>query len=249
MADFGLARVANGTSFTSHRGNMKPLLLDNQDTTTLAELGRASLQIVHDLKNQINGLKLYATFLRKRMERSERPLDERETVAKLISGLDRAAGDMTTLVRLGRPVELRRSRADLSKIVESAIGKSSGLLPYELSFNLDSNSDSFEGEFDVQAMTEALEAVTEGAVGLSRTRNDTLALSVHLRQNSSNGSPTAILEWTGITITDGTDPFHSLNGSAGLRLALAAKIIEAHQGSTEQEPDRLRVRLPLKQGL
>src|SRR5215216_5759907 len=87
---------------------MKPLKSEVTDAQTLAELGRASVQIVHDLKNQLNGLKLYATFLRKRMEKSQRPEDERETVAKLIQGLERAASDMTTLVRLGRPVELRR---------------------------------------------------------------------------------------------------------------------------------------------
>src|SRR5829696_4029361 len=87
---------------------MKPVKSEVTDSSALEELGRASVQIVHDLKNQLNGLKLYATFLRKRMEKTERPEDERETVAKLIQGLERAASDMTTLVRLGRPVELRR---------------------------------------------------------------------------------------------------------------------------------------------
>ena len=79
-----------------------------------------SVQIVHDLKNQLNGLKLYATFLRKRMEKSERPADEQETIGKLISGLERAAADMTTLVRFGRPLELRRQpRVDLVKILSN----------------------------------------------------------------------------------------------------------------------------------
>ncbi|HEV7842750.1 MAG TPA: hypothetical protein VGO69_03595, partial [Pyrinomonadaceae bacterium] len=97
---------------------MKPLKSEITDSSTLEELGRASVQIVHDLKNQLNGLKLYATFLRKRMERDERPADEQETVAKLINGLERAAADMTMLVRLGRPVELRlQPRADLVKIL------------------------------------------------------------------------------------------------------------------------------------
>ena len=66
---------------------MKPLKSEVTDTNMLEELGRASVQIVHDLKNQLNGLKLYATFLRKRMEKAARPEDERETVGKLIQGL------------------------------------------------------------------------------------------------------------------------------------------------------------------
>jgi len=63
------------------------------EANALEDLGRATLRIVHDLKNQLNGLKLYATFLRKRLERDESLAEERETVAKLIAGLDRAARD------------------------------------------------------------------------------------------------------------------------------------------------------------
>src|SRR5215470_768072 len=88
------------------------------DSGGLENLGRATLQIVHDLKNQLNGLKLYATFLRKRLEREDQPPDERETLAKLIAGLDRAAKDLTALVRYARPVELHKNRGvDLKRIV------------------------------------------------------------------------------------------------------------------------------------
>jgi len=52
------------------------------------------MQIVHDLKNQLNGLKLYATFLRRRIEKGDHPPDEQETIGKLINGLDRAADQM-----------------------------------------------------------------------------------------------------------------------------------------------------------
>src|SRR6266403_135860 len=85
---------------------MKPALAMATENNALEDLGRATLQIVHDLKNQLNGLKLYATFLRKRLEREERSPEERDTLAKLIAGLDRAARDMTVLVRYSQPVEL-----------------------------------------------------------------------------------------------------------------------------------------------
>ncbi|HYP00223.1 MAG TPA: hypothetical protein VER76_08535, partial [Pyrinomonadaceae bacterium] len=78
---------------------MKPIKATTHDTDALMELGRASVQIVHDLKNQINGLKLYATFLRKRMEKTDRPPDELETINKIMAGLERAATDMNMLVR------------------------------------------------------------------------------------------------------------------------------------------------------
>src|SRR5215204_1620010 len=87
---------------------MKTAMSRPDETERLQDLGRASMQIVHDLKNQLNGLKLYATFLRRRIEKSERPGDEQETIGKLINGLDRAADDLSTIVRYGQPVELKK---------------------------------------------------------------------------------------------------------------------------------------------
>ena len=93
---------------------MMPAPARDIDATAFEKLGRATLQIVHDLKNQLNGLKLYATFLRKRLERDDQAIEERETLLKLIAGLDRAAKEMTALVRYARPVDLRpRPSTDL----------------------------------------------------------------------------------------------------------------------------------------
>ena len=86
---------------------MIPAPARDVDATAFEDLGRATLQIVHDLKNQLNGLKLYATFLRKRLERDDQAREERETLLKLIAGLDRAAKEMTALVRYARPMDLR----------------------------------------------------------------------------------------------------------------------------------------------
>src|SRR3954470_16262571 len=97
---------------------MVPAPARDVDATALEDLGRATLQIVHDLKNQLNGLKLYATFLRKRMEKAERPQDEQETIAKLIAGLERAAADTAMLVRLARPIDLRlQPDVDLGRLL------------------------------------------------------------------------------------------------------------------------------------
>src|SRR6476661_10169485 len=100
---------------------MKVLTSRTEDRETLQDLGRASMQIVHDLKNQLNGLKLYATFLRRRIEKNERPGDEQETVGKLINGLDRAAEDLSLIVRYGQPVELKKQPGvELDKILRGA---------------------------------------------------------------------------------------------------------------------------------
>ena len=216
---------------------MKPLKSEATDTKTLAELGRASVQIVHDLKNQLNGLKLYATFLRKRMEKAERPEDERETVAKLIQGLERAASDMTTLVRLGRPVELRRQRGvNLSRILAEASNRAE-IIPQ--------GADSLKGEFDAAALTEALKAIHAGSLSLAARGEDDPGVEVRIERDESASQ--ALIEWRGLRTA--TDPFHSFAGSDALRMSLAAKIIEAHGGEARYEANALRVRLPIeKQG-
>ena len=222
---------------------MKPLISETQDIDTLQELGRASVQIVHDLKNQLNGLKLYATFLRKRMEKSERPADEQETIIKLINGLERAAADMTALVRYGRPVELRRQpRVDLFKIL-STITASDSAGPSSL--RLESASGSLEGEFDPLAISEALKTITAGAMGLRRAE-DNDALLIYLRSEEKADGPTAVIEWRGVRSMDGVDPFRSFVGSDALRMSLAARIIVAHGGEAEPDAGLLRVRLPVK---
>ncbi|HEX8920291.1 MAG TPA: hypothetical protein VF766_02365 [Pyrinomonadaceae bacterium] len=216
---------------------MKPLKSETQDTATLQELGRASVQIVHDLKNQLNGLKLYATFLRKRMEKSERPADEHETIAKLIAGLERAAADMTMLVRIGRPLELRRQpQTDLVKILSN--------LENGEAVKIEDEAAELAGDFDVAALTEALKTITSSAVNM-RPAGDSTGLSIRLRRDEDNRQ--AIIEWRGVKINNGDDPFHSFAGSEGLRMSLAAKIIEAHGGETNYDAETLRAQLPLGQ--
>jgi signal transduction histidine kinase len=212
---------------------MKPLKTELQDTEMLRDLGSASVQIVHDLKNQLNGLKLYATFLRKRLEKAERPADEQETIAKLISGLERAAADMTVLVRFGRQLELRRQPGtDLARLVaDSADGT-----PFE------ADGGPFEGDFDPALLAEALKNITAGARGEGEANEAGVAQRVRL---SGEGSG-AVVEWLGAAVSDGEDPFRSLAGATGLRMALAARIVRAHGGEVSHEGGRISARLPLQ---
>jgi light-regulated signal transduction histidine kinase (bacteriophytochrome) len=229
---------------------MKPLISETQDIDALQEIGRVSVQIVHDLKNQLNGLKLYATFLRKRMEKSERPTDELETIGKLINGLERAAADMTTLVRFGRPLELRRQpRVDLVKILTN-IAMSSDLGPAGVQF--ESALESLEGEFDTAILAEAFKTITAGAFSLRSAEEREAALPVHLWREETAGAgageagPSAVIEWRGLRLVEGVDPFHSFVGSDGLRMSLAARIIAAHGGEASHAEGLLRVCLPIK---
>lgn len=204
----------------------------------MRDLGRASVQIVHDLKNQINGLKLYATFLRKRLDKAGRPADELETVAKLLAGLERAATDMNLLVRYGRPLTLRPApRGNLAKMLSAAIGD-------EVKIKVGGHT--FTGDFDTAALTEALRDITDGALHSRVHAGDAKGLlEIGLSRDESGGAPHAVIEWAGVKHAAAEDLFHSFAGSHGMRMALAAKIIRAHDGDATHEADKLRVRLPL----
>jgi light-regulated signal transduction histidine kinase (bacteriophytochrome) len=216
---------------------MQPLISRIDDTATLQDLGRASFQIVHDLKNQLNGLKLYATFLRRRLEKSERPDDEQETVAKLINGLDRAANDLSTIVQYGRQIELKKqSGLELQKVMRSicsAVGTGQ-----ELVFS-DSNSSFVQGEFDQTKLTDALKWIS--IVAAKYPQSEVGTISVSLKQNGENR---VTVEWAGLAGLD-HDPFHSFVGSDEIRMSLGAKIIEAHGGSAVHAGNSFVVSLPL----
>ena len=218
---------------------MKPLKSELQDTETLRQLGSASVQIVHDLKNQLNGLKLYATFLRKRIERNERPTDERETINKLIAGLERAASDLTALVRYGRRLKLQpQPRVDLARVLTTALT--------ENKHPIDISAGSYEGRFDVVALSEAFKDI---AMIMCPPGAETCALKVDLRRDDGDNhdkGALAIIEWHG---AEGGARALSKSrisvGANGVRMALAARTIEAHGGVVEHIPDGLRARLPL----
>jgi signal transduction histidine kinase len=228
---------------------MKPLMKESRDNSSLQALGRASVQIVHDLKNQINGLKLYATFLRKRSERTERPADEVETINKLIIGLDRTAADLSMIVEFGQPLELKKQPGvDLQKLVQAMAAtvnespRMTGALIGPIV--VESEAESISGEFDAAKLAEALKAISTSAMKILGSKSPDQSLNIVLTRVETGATPEAVIEWEGFESV-AHDPFHSFVGSDGIRMSLAARIVEAHGGAAERDSGALRVRLPL----
>lgn len=223
---------------------MKPALAKTMDNNALQDLGRATLQIVHDLKNQLNGLKLYATFVRKRVERDERSAEERETLVKLIAGLDRAARDMTALVRYAQPVELNRQpRVDLGNLISGVVREVAARPGLNGSVTCEIEGP-LAGEFDAAVLSEALQALTEEAVNSISARQGG-EISLHAQRENTAEAALAIIEWRGVK-PGGRN--HSLNPSTSygtVYSAQAARIIEAHGGRLEGDAEMIRAWLPL----
>ena len=213
------------------------------DPTAAEEVGHATLQIVHDLKNQLNGLKLYATFLRKRLEPKDNASEEREILAKLIAGLDNSAREMTALVRFARPLELRQSpNTDLRKIIISLAAApnrdSGGLELPSIALHIDDAA--MLGEFDNALLVEAFNAITAEVRSSVATKAES-SVSLHVHREADQ----ALCEWRGGKLKSRYQAISNSNGCGTIHTALAAKIIEAHGGRVKCEADEIRAWLPL----
>lgn len=212
-------------------------------STAVEEIGHATLQIVHDLKNQLNGLKLYATFLRKRLESQDKASEEQEIVAKLIAGLDNAAREMTALVRFAQPLELRPSpQTDLRKIIlnlaEAPNRDSGGLALPSIALHIEDAA--MLGEFDGALLVEAFNAITtEVRNSVSAKAGNTISLHVHREANQ------AVCVWRGGKLKSRYQAINNPNGCGTIYTAVAAKIIAAHGGRLECNADEIRAWLPL----
>ncbi len=198
------------------------------------------MQIVHDLKNQLNGLKLYATFLRRRIEKGDRPGDEQETIGKLINGLDRTADDLSTIVRYGQPVELKKQPGvELDKVLR---GVCASVNENGSRIVVDASSEPIQGNLDLFKLTDAFKWLCAGA--MKHKPNHEEAGEIFVTTKSSDGA--AVIEWSGLRELD-HDPFRSFAGSDEIKLALAAKIVEAHGGSAKFFDKKFVVVLPLSE--
>jgi len=216
---------------------MKTAMSRPEDNERLQDLGRASMQIVHDLKNQLNGLKLYATFLRRRIEKTERPGDEQETIGKLIGGLDRAAEDLSMIVRYGQPVELKKQTGvELDKVLRAVCAS---LSEGGSSIVIKNGSEGIQGNLDLFKLTDAFKWLCNGA--LKHRQNEDGA---EVLVTAGTEGDQAVIEWSGLRQLD-HDPFRSFAGSDEIKLAMAAKIIEAHGGSAKFSDKKFVVVIPL----
>jgi len=223
---------------------MQPTLAKHDGLSAFEELGRASVHIVHDLKNQLNGLKLYATFLRKRLDRDDRPQDERETVAKLMAGLDRTANDLNAIVRYAQPPELKSQEdVDLINLISKAFDEAVD----DASFGkiaratIDAGkAHPLYGNFDSANLIGAIKIFAKQAM-IANRKNPLSTFKI--ARDTKSGE--ALIEWRNNNAAEKDDPFRLPEGIALVRIAFATRVVEAHGGRVEHDPAGLRIWLPL----
>lgn len=223
--------------------------MSNQtEEAMLIEAGRMTARLVHDFKNQLSGLKLYAAYLKKRF--AEQP-EGVEIAEKIIQNLNEMAENAAIIGRLTRPLELRCEDGDLANLVRQVgVELQMQAAARRVNVRMEFDDDLPALRFDLQHMHAALlTLVTRALLATSESSQVELALRA---ENAG----------VQLTITDQGAPLREEQhatlfamltneriNKAQLELALARRIIELHGGSiraraAEPAGTLVEVRLP-----
>lgn len=203
-----------------------------QDHAALLEVGRATSRLIHDFKNQMSGLKLYAAYLKKRFADSPEGV---EIADKIVQSLNEMTENASLIGKLTRPVEVKFLEEDLVAVIKQVI---QNLQPLAAGRNVEVVSNfalaAFRLPLDSQQMRLALNPLLAQAIESSRVGGRvTVAL-----QASGNELLFLISDEGEAWSEEHRQSFFNfltnerLNKTS-LGLALARRIIEAHGGTVE----------------
>lgn len=221
----------------------------NNEQAMLAEVGRATARLIHDFKNQLGGLKLYAAYLKKRFAANPDVAEGLEIADKIVQTINEMSDNATLIGKLARPVELKLSETRFASVVEQAINQ---LQPRIEERRLKLETEIAEAppiQLDSQQMLLALNALLVRAVEAS-PEGGKLRLTL---QNSDGQMMFSIFD-EGEELTDEQRQsfFDFLTNErmnkTSLNLALAKRIVEAHGGQIAvlaTEPSGLEVRITI----
>jgi len=208
---------------------MKSAMIKDNEEAILIETGRMAARLIHDFKNQLGGLKLYATYLQKRFADNAEGV---EVAEKIKRGLSEMAEQAAILSQLSRPLESRMEEGDPASVIEQVVSRlqsRASAKRAKITLNLDPDAPRIT--FDSRQIGAALESIIsravdatpeDGEVEISLRRRDE-ALQVEIKDNGEMLDDNQRLSFF--------DPLAGdrLNKMA-LGLAMARRIIEKHGG-------------------
>jgi len=207
----------------------------NNEQAVLAEVGRATARLIHDFKNQLGGLKLYAAYLKKRFAAHPDLTEGLEIVDKITQSINEMTENANLIGKLTRPIELVLLETDFRSLVKQVVDQHKQRIA-ERGLNVETNlvEDSTalqRVKLDSQQMLQAVDALVSRAVDASRENG-------RMQVNLQNGDGEARLSIVNESEPLSAEQHESLFQIAGsermnktsLNLALARRIIEAHGG-------------------
>lgn len=200
-----------------------------EDEVMLLEIGRLSARLIHDFKNQLGGMKLYAAYLKKHFAGNAEAVEIADKISETINEM---AHQAALVSKLAQPVALACAAHDLGPLVEQAAREATERVrdgQARLALNLAPRLPLMR--LDPQQLQSALAALLTRALQVAQ--KDGL-VNVDLKQQGSLVRLQCADD--GVTLTE-----HQLAeffapiaaeriNSAALNLAQARRIIEAHGG-------------------
>jgi signal transduction histidine kinase len=194
--------------------------------TRLELLGRMAANLAHEIRNPLGGIQLYASMLKRDLEKDADKVRVLDRILGAITGLDALVEDM---LAFGRDVEPRRQLQPFAPLVEQALGLLRGPLE-EKRVRVDVRADGASAEMDGEMMQRVfLNIVSNAAQAVGVGGRLTVSAEGRTISFADDGPGIApeILEKM-------FTPFlTSKTKGTGLGLAIAHKIVEAHGGTLE----------------
>lgn len=217
----------------------RPAATDNMgqgEAVVLLDLGRLTSRLIHDFRNQMGGLKLYASYLKKRLAGSESGTagqEGAEIADKIIEGLNLMAEHATLVSRMTKPIELRSEPGDLLALVEQIIREQRlRAAPRQVQLVSELADDAFEFMFDPQQLHTALTTLLARAIEISRPQTK---VRVSLQREAGGGVLNILDEGAPLTDLQRATLFdfltHERLNKNALEMAHAKRILEAHGGT------------------
>src|SRR5262245_37598169 len=208
---------------------MKSAMIKDSEEAILIETGRVAARLIHDFKNQLGGLKLYAAYLQKRFADNAEGIEIADKIAK---GLNEMAEQAAILNQLARPLELRMEKGDPALTIQQVVSRlQSRASAKRAKIAVSLNPDAPRISFDARQLGAALESLIsravdaapeDSAVEISLRRQDE-AIQVEIKDNGPTLDDNQRLNF-----------FDPLAGDrlnkAALGLAMARRIVEKHGG-------------------
>ncbi len=208
------------------------LTAETVNQTEIVEMGRTTIRLIHDFKNQMGGIKLYAAYLKKRFAANPDVAEGLEIADKIVQTLNEMVENASLVVKLSRPIELKLNEIQLASLVELAIN--------QLQPKIDERQLKLETKFsevpslrlDSQQMLFALSTFLARTIEVS-PESARLILKLH---RSENVVELSIFDEGEQLTEEQRQSFFALltterMNKSSLNLTLARRIIEAHQGT------------------
>lgn len=200
-----------------------------EDEAGLIEIGRLSVRLIHDLKNQLSGMKLYAAYLKRRFADNA---EGGEIADKIIDAINEMTEHTSLIARLTRPIVLNFEIVNFSNLIEmvaSSLARQAEAKRVKLALELTNEAPLVS--LDAQHIQIALGAIISRAIDSSPAGEE---VSISLRKKGQ--SLDLQIADTGQTPDDlklramfGLVTNERLN-QVSLKLALARRIIQRHGG-------------------